>query len=228
MTARPTGTGLGKLGIAVSMAACAMVGCGGADAPVIALPQVGCQDVDAERWLDVPGSGPVSVRVPQPPGWEINEDISRWARATMASDPSTAPPEPVFLIGPTPEDGAKPSVFLASVDRVVPFGSPPTVDATLVDLADSFVQGRTDGATVEGPSSATACGHALRYFLTTPKPTQDDAHPATGYQSQSVFEVDGTFYGVQIGYTPANSSSERIRRDLDTMVRGIQITTTGR
>lgn len=228
MTAGITGAGFGKLCIIVSMATFVMVGCDGTDAPVLALPQVGCQDVDADRWLDVPGSGPVSVRVPQPPGWEISEDVSRWARATMAADPGAPRPEPVFLIGPTPEDGATPSVFMASVDRVVPFGSPPTVDATLVDLVDSLVQVRTDGASVEGPSSATACGHALRYFLTTPKPTEEDAHPATGYQSQSVFEVGGTFYGVQIGYTPANSSSEHIRRDLDTMVRGVQIAIAGR
>jgi hypothetical protein len=225
MTGRIAGTGFGKLGIAVLMSACAVVGCGGSEAPVLAPSQVGCQQVKVERWLDVPGSGPISVRVPQPAGWELNEDIARRTQEMMASDRSTAGPRPIFLIGPTPEVGVKASVFMVSVDQVVPVGTPPTVDATLDDLADSIVQSRrTDGTTVEGPASATACGHALRYYLTTPKPTVAEPHPTTGYQSQIVIEVGGTFYGVQIGYGPANSSSERIRRDLDTMVRGIQIT----
>lgn len=225
MTGGTAGTGFGKLVVATSMAACVVVGCGGSEAPVLAPPQVGCQDVDVQRWLDVPGSGPVSLRVPQPPGWELDEDVARWTREVMSSDPSTPRAAPTYLIGPPPEGGAKASVFMASVDRVAPVGTPPTVDATLDDLVDGFVQGRADGTTIDGPSSATACGHASRYFLTTPKPTADDAHPTTGYQSQTVLEVDGTFYGVQIGYGPANSSSEQIRHDLDTMVRGIRIIT---
>ncbi|KKE98622.1 hypothetical protein [Mycolicibacterium obuense] len=226
MTGRTAGTGFGKRAIAVLMAACAVVGCGGSEAPMLAPSQVGCQDVNVGRWLDVPSSGPVSVRVPQPPGWEINEDVARRAQEMMASDRSTAGPAPVFLIGPTPEGGSEASVFMASVDQVIPVGAPPTVDATLDDLVDGIVEARrADGTTVEGPSSATACGHALRYYLITPKPTEADAHPTTGYQSQIVIQVDGTFYGVQIGYRPANSSSEPIRNDLDTMVRGIHITT---
>ncbi len=84
---------------------------------MLAPSQVGCQDVNVGRWLDVPSSGPVSVRVPQPPGWEINEDVARRAQEMMASDRSTAGPAPVFLIGPTPEGGSEASVFMRPLIR---------------------------------------------------------------------------------------------------------------
>ena len=57
----------------------------------------------------------------------------------------------MFLIGPTPEGGAKASVFMASVDQVVPVGVPPTVDATLVDLVDNYVQARRADADGKRP-----------------------------------------------------------------------------